>query len=97
MKARFLIFAAIAATLLLLLIVLSWYASENFSGRFGGRLMGLGDFVIWPGRIADAMLSGNLGGFGGGGSARLSLLGLLLLVGAPPPVSWLGAFPPHSA
>jgi hypothetical protein len=78
MKSRFAIFALIAAALLLLLVVLGWYASENFSGRLGRRLIELGDFVIWPGRLADGLLSGSFGGFGGWRSGGIRIV-----------VSWL--------
>src|ERR1017187_808748 len=78
MKRRFPIFIVMVACLLLVLVALGWYASENLSGRLGKRLMGLGDAVVWPGRMADAMLSGNLGGFGGWCSGGIRIL-----------VSWL--------
>ena len=66
MKRRRTKFYLLAAGVLLALICLAWYASENFSGRISASVEHLGYAIIWPGHMVDAILSGNLhGGFGG--------------------------------
>jgi hypothetical protein len=80
----------VLAAALLLVVCSGWCASENVSGRLGRRLVGVGDLAVWPGRMIDAILSGNLdGGFGGWWSGGIRIVFSWLVWGAPLVVAWL--------
>ena len=50
---------------LLVVVILGWYCSENFTGRINRNAETIGYAIIRPGLVVDAILSGNLhGGFG---------------------------------
>jgi hypothetical protein len=74
---------------LLALVCLSWYASENFSGRVSTSLEHIGYAVIWPGHMVDAILSGNFhGGFGGWWSGCIRITSSWLIWSSPLLLSW---------
>ena len=50
--------------LLFLVVSVAWYWSENYGGRIGRELEGLGQLIVTPGFWVDSVLSGTLGGFG---------------------------------
>jgi hypothetical protein len=77
------------AGLLLALVCLAWYASENFSGRLGAGVEHLGYAVIWPGHMVDALLSGNFhSGFGGWWSGGIRITASWLIWSSPLILLW---------
>ena len=81
-------FAAVG--LLLIVVCGGWYASENFSGQLGRGVERFGEAIVWPGRVVDAILSGNFhGGFGGWWSGGIRILVSWLVWSSPLHLFWL--------
>jgi len=82
-------FYFVAVSLLLIVVCVGWYASENFSGKLGQGAMSFGDASVWPGRMVDAILSGNLhGGFGGWWSGSIRIVVSWLVWSSPLILFW---------
>ena len=74
---------------LLILVCGGWYAAENFSGRLSRGVTAVGEVVVWPGRMADAIASGNFhGGFGGWRSGGIRIIASWLAWSSPLLAVW---------
>ncbi len=53
------------AVVLLIIVCVGWYCAENFRGNLGRTAVHVGECIIWPGRSAEGLLTGNVHGYFG--------------------------------
>ena len=52
-------FLTVISVALLIIVSVGWYCSEDIGGHLGRRAVDIGCFIVSPGRLADAILTGS--------------------------------------